>query len=162
MQIGEAAKRCGVGVETIRFYEREGLLPEPKRKNSGYRVYGEVELHRLRFIRHAKDLGFSLGEIRQVLAERGTGQCPCGTVIKLAERHLAEVDAQIARLTTFRAELIRSLSEWKTRGQQTASVGTICDLIERTMLEADASIKGLDSTRGTRVQNRLSRNDRKV
>lgn len=162
MQIGEAAKRCGVGVETIRFYEREGLLPEPKRKNSGYRIYGEGELHRLRFIRHAKDLGFSLGEIRQVLSERRTGQCPCGTVIKLAEGHLAEVDAQIARLTAFRAELIRSLSEWKERGQQTASAGTICDLIERTMIEATASTKGLGSTRGTRVQNHLSRKERKV
>lgn len=69
MQIGELAQRAGVNVQTVRFYERRALLDAPKRKASGYRVYQEADLLRLRFILHAKSLGFTLGEIRR----RGCG-----------------------------------------------------------------------------------------
>lgn len=133
MHIGGLAKRAGVGVETVRFYERKGLLPPAQRKQSGYRVYGEKDLRRLLFIRQAKALGFSLEEVRDIIAKRGQGQCPCGTVIGIAERHLSGAEEQIRKLTAFRNELRRTVSRWKKEGQQQVSADVICTLIERTM-----------------------------
>jgi len=70
MQIGELAKRSGVTVQAVRFYERLKLLPEPQRKDSGYRVYSETDLKRLRFVRQGKSLGFSLDEHRDISNSR--------------------------------------------------------------------------------------------
>ena len=133
MQIGELAKRGGVGVETVRFYERKGLLLSPERKPSGYRIYGDHDLKRLLFIRQAKVLGFSLQDIREIIAARGKGQCPCGTVVEIAERHLRETEQQIRSLTAFRNELRRAVSRWKRAGQQQVSADAICTLIERAI-----------------------------
>lgn len=133
MQIGELAQQAGVTVQTVRFYERRKLLPEPIRKQSGYRQYGENELKQLRFIRQAKSLGFSLDEIREIIRSRGRGECPCTDVIAMAERHLHEVSEQIEKLEKFKEELGRSIKHWKSAGKQTLSAGAICTLIERTM-----------------------------
>jgi DNA-binding transcriptional MerR regulator len=76
MQIGEMAKKAGVSVQTVRFYEHRGLLSDPGRKASGYRIYSDRDLRRLLFIRQAKDLGFSLQEIRRILHLRDGGQWP--------------------------------------------------------------------------------------
>ncbi len=133
MQIGELANRAGVSVQTIRFYERRGLLPEPPRKDSGYRIYGEEDLRRLCFVRQAKALGFSLSEIREILRMRQRGQCPCSDVISMAQRHLKEVEYEIAQLQRFRGELLRAVKQWKRSGKPQLSGGSICALIERTM-----------------------------
>lgn len=79
MQIGEFAKHAGVNIQKVRFYERKRLLPAPERKASGYRIYSDEDLHRLRFIRQAKALGFSLDEIREILAMRARAQAPAVT-----------------------------------------------------------------------------------
>lgn len=102
--IGRLAKAAGVGVETIRFYEREGLLDAPERTASGYRLYPPATAERLGFIRRAKDLGFSLAEIRELLqlAE------PAGErarVKALAEHKIAEIDQRITELGRMRAAL---------------------------------------------------------
>jgi DNA-binding transcriptional MerR regulator len=133
MQIGRLAKQAGVAVQTVRFYERRGLLPDPQRKESGYRLYGDHDLRRLRFIRQAKSLGFSLDEIKEFLRMRERGLCPCTDVIKVGERHLRDVEAQIARLASFREELRRAVRKWKQCGQQKIEAGAFCALIERTM-----------------------------
>lgn len=133
MQIGELAKRGSVNVQTVRFYERNGLLPEPERRDSGYRNYSEQDLHRLRFIRQAKALGFSLTEIREVLQMRERGQCPCLDVISMAERHLRETERQLQELEKFRGELVRALRQWKKSGEEKLSAEAFCTLIERTM-----------------------------
>ena len=133
MQIGELAQQAGVTVQTVRFYERRRLLPEPARSDSGYRSYGPEELKRLQFIRQAKRLGFSLHEIREIIRSRDRGGCPCTNVISMAERHLADVSEQIDKLESFRNELARALKSWKRAGKQTLSAGAICTLIERTM-----------------------------
>src|SRR5438067_12884551 len=137
MQIGELAKRAGVSVQTIRFYERRKLLSEPARTESGYRQYRQEELTRLKFIRQAKSLGFSLGEVREIIRSRGRGQCPCTDVIAMAERHLDEVSKQIETLERFKQELCRAVRAWKRAGKQTLSAGAICTLIERTMDATD-------------------------
>ena len=133
VQIGKLATSTGVTVQTIRFYERQGILPEPQRKESGYRVYSDADIRRLRFIRQAKSLGFSLDEIRDILRMRERGHCPCKDVIGIAERHLQGLNRQIEHLTKFRYELERAVRSWRRSGHQTLSAGAICTLIERTM-----------------------------
>src|SRR5487761_98467 len=133
MQIGELAKAASVNVQTVRFYERRSLLPNPPRKESGYRVYSDADLHCLRFIRQAKALGFSLQEIGTILRMREHGECPCSEVTKIAERHLHEVGEQIERLRQFYHELSSALKRWKRSGMRSVSGDAICALIERTM-----------------------------
>jgi len=133
MQIGELAKQAGVKVETLRFYERQGLLPSPARTESGYRQYSADDLRRLRFIQQAKSLGFSLREIKDVLRARGRGECPCTDVVAIAEHHLQETTEQITKLTLFRKELSEAIKTWKRTKPTKLSPGALCVLIERTL-----------------------------
>lgn len=133
MQIGEIAEKGSVSVQTVRFYERQGLLLNPPRKDSGYRLYGEADLRRLLFIRQAKALGFSLQEIKEILRMRERGQCPCGSVLSLAERHLQNVERQLRQLSRFRDELRRAVRQWKRSGDQQLSADAFCTLIENTI-----------------------------
>src|SRR5438552_16510410 len=112
MQIGELAKETRVTVQTVRFYERRGLMPQPLRRESGYRDFGEGDLRRLEFIRHAKALGFSLQEIREILRMRERGQCPCTDVTKMAERHLATGKGDSARAQRSRRALRQPPGLW--------------------------------------------------
>src|SRR5947199_10849301 len=93
--IGKLAEAAGVNVQTVRYYEGLGLLPEPIRTASGYRTYGESALKRLRFIKQAQALGFSLEEIKAVLEISNEGKRPCSRVRKLAKAKLAEVDQKL-------------------------------------------------------------------
>ena len=96
MTIGALARAAGVGVDTVRFYEREGLLPQPARRASGYRQYTAATVQRLRFIRRAKELGFSLDEVAQLLKlDDGTH---CHEAAELAALRLADVRARLADL----------------------------------------------------------------
>lgn len=133
MRIGELARQAGVNIQTIRFYERKGLLPVPRRKPSGYRLYAGEDLHRLRFILRAKELGFSLEEIRQILGMRAQRACPCGHVVSLGERHLRDIRQTIRRLTGFEKELARAIRKWKSAGQPELAVNEFCKLIEGTI-----------------------------
>jgi len=106
MTIGKLAKEAGIGVETIRFYEREGLLPRPARiGGSGYRQYAPENIQRLGFIRQAKDLGFSLKEIRELLSLRATSKAKCGSVKSKAERKMIDVEKKICDLKAIKSAL---------------------------------------------------------
>jgi MerR family copper efflux transcriptional regulator len=105
LTIGAVAKRAGVAIDTIRYYEREGLLPEPARRPSGYRSYGEDTVAQLLFIRRAKNLGFTLEEIRELLALSVDRQRGVKAVRQRAQRRLAEIEARIAELERVRAGL---------------------------------------------------------
>src|SRR5581483_8920968 len=94
---GTVARRAGVGVETVRFYEKNGLLEEPARRPSGYRAYDEGTVHRLRFIRRAKELGFTLSEIKELLSLR-CSERPCDDVQSRAEAKVAEIEEKVALL----------------------------------------------------------------
>ena len=109
LTIGELAERTGVTAEAIRYYEREGVIPQASRTGAGsYRQYGPADADRLRFVRHARDLGFSLDEVRELLAlANGDPGRPCGDVNQIAHTHLAQVDAKIAQLRALRRELNR-------------------------------------------------------
>lgn len=90
MTVGQVARQSGVGVETVRFYEKNGLLEEPTRRASGYREYDEQTVNRLRFIQRAKELGFTLNEIRELLSLRCSDR-PCNDVQGRAEAKVAEI-----------------------------------------------------------------------
>ena len=141
MQIGELARRASVNIQTVRFYERQKLLPQPARKPSGYRVYGEGDLRRLLFIRQAKALGFSLEEIREILVMRARGACPCGRVVTLAQRHLDNIRETIQSLTGFEKELSRAVKKWKDSRQPRLAANEFCALIERTMEVGKEKVK---------------------
>ena len=109
LTIGAVAKRAGVPIDTIRYYEREGLLPEAPRRASGYRSYGEDAVAQLRFIRRAKELGFTLEEIRGLLALSHDRQRGVKAVKQRAKACLAAIEARIAELQRIRdglAELV--------------------------------------------------------
>ena len=106
MKIGELGERVGVTAKTIRYYEGLGLLDEPARTPSGYRDYDEGAAERLGFIRDAQASGLSLAEIASVLELKAAGQRSCGHTTELLERHLADIDDQIARLQSAQASLL--------------------------------------------------------
>ena len=133
--IGTLAKHAGVSVDTIRYYEKIGLLPPPDRTQSGYRTYGPLAKHRLVFIQKAQKLGFSLEEIKRVLDQRGTGELPCGAVISMAQTRLNAVESQLAELTTLGKTLRKHLRKWKRSSNEKACTATqFCNLIEEIEL----------------------------
>ena len=105
MRIGDLASQAGVAVDTVRYYERRGLLPEPPRRPSGYREYDEEQLRQLRFVRRCKALGFTLDEIRQLLRLNADPGADRATVRELTQRRLAEVDVKLDELRKLRASL---------------------------------------------------------
>lgn len=109
LTIGELAERTGVTAEAIRYYEREGVIPQASRTGAGsYRQYGPADADRLRFVRRARELGFSLDEVRELLAlAAGDPDRPCGDVNQIAHTHLAQVDAKLTQLRALRRELSR-------------------------------------------------------
>jgi DNA-binding transcriptional MerR regulator len=110
LPIGELSKATGVKVPTIRYYEDIGLLPAPPRTASNRRTYGADALRRLAFIRHARDLGFEVEAIRQLLALAADPTHPCADADAIARAHLRDIDSRIARLTALRAEIARMVT----------------------------------------------------
>lgn len=111
LAIGTLAKQTGTKVQTIRYYEQIGIMPEPGRTEGGQRRYGDAELDRLAFIRHSRQLGFSLQAIRDLLDLSDTPEHSCAEVDAVAQRQLREVEARITRLEALRAELRRMIHE---------------------------------------------------
>ncbi|MFO7904058.1 MAG: MerR family DNA-binding protein [Planctomycetota bacterium] len=107
LTIGKVARQAGVGVETVRFYEREGLIEEPPRRQSGYRQYDPAVVERLRFIRRAKELGFTLKEIKELLELRLDPSVTCGAVHQRAQEKIADIEARIAALKRMKQALAR-------------------------------------------------------
>lgn len=105
LTVSKIARSAGISPDTVRFYEREGLLPPAPRAPSGYREYDESTTHRIRFIKGAQAVGLKLSEIKELLDIQDRGACPCGHTRTLVERRLVEIDAEIERLTELRAEL---------------------------------------------------------
>jgi DNA-binding transcriptional MerR regulator len=129
MTIGLVAKLAGVGVETIRFYEREGLLNKPKRKESGYRMFGPEVVNRIKFIKSVKELGFSLKEIRELLFLRVDSRSTATEVKKRVDSKIDQIDRRISDLKKVRnalAQLSRSV------GKRTLSENPLLDALAKS------------------------------
>lgn len=111
VSIGEAARQSGVKVPTIRYYEQIGLLQSPSRTESNRRLFDDDDLHRLAFIRHARELGFEVEAIRTLLGLQDDPQQSCETADTIARARLAEVEQRIASLTALKTELERMVGE---------------------------------------------------
>lgn len=111
MQIGELSRASGVNIETIRYYERIGLLPLPVRRPNGRRSYGQEDVQRLGFVRHARELGFDLAAVRALLALQEQPEASCEEASRIAQEQLEAVESRIARLLSLRDELSRMVSE---------------------------------------------------
>ena len=129
ISIGQVARQAGVGVETIRFYEREGLLEEPARGVSGYRQYTEQVVKRIRFIKRAQRLGFSLKEITDLLLLRVDAQTSCEEVKQRTEAKIAEVERKLVELQRMRQALLQVAS--LCTGQGPASACPMLDALDQ-------------------------------
>lgn len=109
--IGELARRAGTKAETVRWYEREGLLPAPARTAGGHRAYTRAHLDRLAFVRHARELGFPLDRIRELLRLTDDPERSCAEADRIARAHLDAVRGRIARLRALEAELARMVTD---------------------------------------------------
>lgn len=110
MTVGQLASLGGVRPDTIRYYERAGLLPVPQRTGGDQRRYGAADVDRLLFIRGAQRLGLRLAQIRELLAVRDTGVCACESAESLLRCYVAEIGTELARLAELRSELLRMLA----------------------------------------------------
>lgn len=111
LSIGELAKRTGSKVQTIRYYEQVGLMPQPGRTSGNQRFYAKAHVDRLAFIRHSRELGFPLGAIRELLDLGDDPDRPCAEADRIAQAHLREVEMRIASLTVLKSELERMVRQ---------------------------------------------------
>ena len=128
--MAELAAAVGVAGDTIRYYEKAGLLPEPARSPAGYRVYESDAVDRLRFIHGAQRLGLRLRDIKDLLAIRDTGVCPCEPAEQLLRRRLVEVDAEIARLSALREQMIAMVEALPSQDCPPPLPGSWCPPVE--------------------------------
>lgn len=136
-QIGELAERVGVSAKTIRYYEQVGLLPQPMRSEAGYRLYGVDDGERLGFISTARRTGFTLGEIREILALRDGGITPCEYVRAAIRHRLGDVNRQISELRRLKRELASLDAVAQSPREQPETPAGFCHI-----LEASASSSG--------------------
>ena len=130
--IGRLAGLTGVKIPTNRFYEQNGLVPSPRRSEGRQRRYDESAVHRLHFIRHARNLGFSVEDIRQLLTLSEHPTMSCDAAMEIARHHLGQVEGKIARLRRIRSELKRMIEACS--GGSTAD----CRILEAIAHEAPA------------------------
>ena len=114
LRIGEVAKNSHVGVETVRFYEREGLISLPKRSVSGYRQYSESVIKQIQFIQHAKTLGFSLKEIRELIKLKNTRDARCKSIKATAKAKIADIQEKIDALERMKIALQPLVAQCKS------------------------------------------------
>lgn len=129
LSIGEVARQANVGIETIRYYERQGLLPQPNRKSSGYRQYDKQAVRRLRFVRRAKELGFTLKEIKSLFALQIDSNATRADVRKQAEQKIVLIEEKIRDLERMRQSLTRLLDT--CHGDGVASECPILEALDR-------------------------------
>jgi DNA-binding transcriptional MerR regulator len=145
LKIGEVSRQTGIGIETLRFYEKSGLLDKPARTYSGYRMYSSDVLDRLSFIKRAQFLGFTLDEIKKVIDDARRGHSPCDEVREIVRARLEELDQRMQEMALYRKELAETLEEWDKVGR---APGHICGLIESSHVEHGAGHhKGLKKSK---------------
>ena len=139
MLAGDVAKELGLGVQTLHYYEQEGLIPAPPRSESGYRLYTPELIDRVRFVRKAQALGLPLDEVRDVLRLAEQGTSPCGRVQRALAEKLAEVDRRLEELQSFRrnlAALVARASELSVQNGE----AQVCAIVEQAPVRSSGDI----------------------
>ena len=132
LKVGAVAKAAGVGVQTLHYYERLGLLPKPERSAANYRLYSPEAIRRVQFIKKAQSVGLTLEETKQILDLKDHGRAPCHRVVELGQKHLQEIEARLNQLRVFHRLLAKSVNQWgKDDRPGRVCAGEFCDLIER-------------------------------
>ena len=152
LRIGEIAAQAGISSDTVRHYERLGVIPKAFRSAAGYREYSESALERIRFVRNAVRFGFSLRQIAQFLRARESGRMPCREVRDTAVRMAADMDRQIEEMVAARAAIQQMLLDWDRRLATTVA-GTPARLLETLSPQSPA----IGPTRGARLNRRPGR-----
>ena len=132
MRIGDLALATGVNAQTIRFYERRGLLPSPAREGNGYRRYDEATASRLRFIRSGQTAGLTLTEISSIISLRQAGEAPCEHVSTLLARKLEDVHARQRELALLEAELQHLIDTSRHLDPADCSAAAVCQIIPQS------------------------------
>jgi DNA-binding transcriptional MerR regulator len=141
LRIGELARSAGVSPDTVRHYERKGALPRARRSANNYREYPRGALERIRMIRGALAIGFSLDELSRILSQREAGGAPCREVREIAAAKLARIDRAVRDLSALRAALKATLGEWDARLAVTApgQRAGLLDTLGRTRIRTDSA-----------------------
>lgn len=132
--IGDLSRQFNIPAQTIRYYERIGLIDPPERTESQYRVYSEEDVDRLRFILQAKRFGLSLDEIKELIQIRTDGTAPCEHLKTLIKQHMDDLDKRIQQMVDFRNELAHRFQKLQETQPDECSDGTICKVIEQEPL----------------------------
>jgi MerR family mercuric resistance operon transcriptional regulator len=148
LPIGRLAKKAQVNIETVRYYERRGLLPEPPRRQSGYRQYSENDVSRLLFIKRAQTLGFTLKEISELLNLRVDPDTTCGDVKKRAEAKIADIEEKILALRKMKKALAKLASTCRGRGPTSE-----CPILEMLSSKDMGAIWKMEITMKTKLTN---------
>lgn len=149
-RIGELAKSAGVSTDTLRHYERKGVLGKPGRSTNGYREYSTEALVRVRLVRRALAVGFTLNELSSVLKVRDRGGVPCQRVRELAAEKLSGIESRLSELSILRDELRTTLKDWDTRLARTdpgASAGLLEALASSAINHSNDSIRSAPGQR---------------
>jgi MerR family copper efflux transcriptional regulator len=141
LRSSEAAREAGVSTDTLRFYERRGLLPAPARDANGYRRYSPEAVARVRMILAALDAGFTVSELSRILRQRDSGGAPCREVFSIASAHLAELDARIVALSALRDRLRQTIGQWEEQ-LSTVPRGSRARLLEGLAAAAPETRRG--------------------
>lgn len=130
LTVSEVARQTGVSAHTVRYYVREGLLVPNKQADNSYSLFSPKEVSRLRFIRTAKMLGFTLTEIRQILENAQLGESPCADVREIIQQHILENRRRIEELQQLQQRMERAVVKWQAMPDSTPDGHSICHLIE--------------------------------
>jgi len=161
VRIGEIANKVSLTPKTIRFYEAEGLLPDPGRTASGYRDYGQADVERLEFVKKAKRLGLSLGEVRDILKLHDRDEPTCIHVRSMIDAKLAQIDGVLRDLGELRTQLLLLRDASGTVEDCRPSGGRICSIIEDSSLQiGDQAHSSLDGGRSRPAAGRIARRTR--
>lgn len=153
LRSGELAEHAGVSTDTLRHYERKGLIPAPRRSQNGYREYPANTLDRVRLVRRALTVGFTLDELIPILRERDKGGAPCRQVRALTATKLEQVEAQLKQMSALRDELRGLLVEWNSLLESTAP-GQPVRLLESFVSSARIADRRLSPFRPSAFQNK--------
>lgn len=152
MQVSQLAKKADVSPDTVRFYTKEGLLRPEKNPENGYQQYDQDDFQRLVFTRKARQLGFSLKEIQEILSQADDQHSPCPMVRGLFEKHLLKVEKQISELQSLRQRMLDAMNVWQKMPDGVPDGQTICQLIENwdQSLPEDAKAELASNEKGNR------------